>query len=289
VIDPVRPEPEIQRMRISGSELRVGLWPGEPTSVPLLIFNGIGSRLELLSPFIQKLDPDRKVIVFDVPGTGESPVPRLPYRLWMLARLTSQLLDALGHARVHIMGVSWGGAIAQQFAVQRSARCDKLILAATAPGMLMIPGNLRTLTKMATPRRFTDRRYLEKHFGSLYGGAARVEHALFEELGHFMHSTNWMGYLFQQLALVGWSSLPFLPLVRQQTLILAGNDDPLVPLVNARLMASLIPRSRVRVLEDGHLFLFSRGVESAAAVNSFLTDDSSEKSHQHSSERGRGG
>jgi poly(3-hydroxyoctanoate) depolymerase len=81
-----------------------------------------------------------------------------------------------------------------------------------------------------------------------------------------------MGYLFQQFALVGWSSLPFLPLVRQQTLILAGNDDPLVPLVNAKLMASLIPRSRVRVLEDGHLFLFSRGAESAAAVNSFLND-----------------
>jgi hypothetical protein len=57
-------------MRISGHELRVGLWPGEPTSVPLLIFNGIGSRLELLDPFVQWLDPDRKVIVFDVPGTG---------------------------------------------------------------------------------------------------------------------------------------------------------------------------------------------------------------------------
>ena len=87
-----------------------------------------------------------------------------------------------------------------------------------------------------------------------------------------MHSANWVGYLFQQLALIGWSSLPFLPLVRQQTLILAGDDDPLVPLVNARLMASLIPRSQVRVLEDGHLFLFSRGAESAAAVNSFLND-----------------
>jgi hypothetical protein len=60
-------------MRISGYELRVGLWPGEPTSeptsVPLLIFNGIGSRLELLDPFVQWLDPDRKVIFFDVPGT----------------------------------------------------------------------------------------------------------------------------------------------------------------------------------------------------------------------------
>ena len=270
---PVRPKPEIRRMRISGYELRVGLWPGEPTSVPLLIFNGIGSRLELLGPFVQWLDPDRKVIVFDVPGTGESPAPLFPYRLWMLARLTSQLLDALGHDRVHIMGVSWGGAIAQQFAVQRSARCERLILAATATGMLMIPGDLRTLAKMATPRRFTDCDYLEKHFGNLYGGAARVERALFEELGRSMHSANWVGYLFQQLALVGWSSLPFLPLVRQQTLILAGNDDPLVPLVNAKLMASLIPRSRVRVLEDGHVFLFSRGAESAAAVNSFLSDE----------------
>jgi poly(3-hydroxyalkanoate) depolymerase len=271
----VRPEPEIRRMRISGYDLRVGLWAGEPTSVPLLIFNGIGSRLELLRPFVQRLDPDRSVIVFDVPGTGESPTPRFPYRLWMLARLTSQLLDALGHNRVHIMGVSWGGAIAQQFAVQRSARCDKLILAATATGMLMIPGDLRTLAKMATPRRLTDRGYLEKHFGTLYGGSARVERAFFEELGRFMHSASWMGYLFQQLALVGWSSLPFLPLVRQRTLILAGNDDPLVPLANAKLMASMIPRSQVRVLEDGHLFLFSRGAESAAAVNGFLTDERS--------------
>jgi pimeloyl-ACP methyl ester carboxylesterase len=88
-----------------------------------------------------------------------------------------------------------------------------------------------------------------------------------------MHSANWVGYLFQQFALIGWSSLPFLPLVRQQTLILAGDDDPLVPLVNAKLMASLIPRSQVRVLEDGHLFLFLRGAESAAAVNRFLSDE----------------
>ncbi len=247
----VRPQPEIQCIRISGYELRVALWHGKPESVPLLIFNGIGSRLELLGPFVQMLDPDRKVIVFDVPGTGESPVPRLPYRLC----------------------VSWGGAIAQQFAVQRSAQCVKLILAATATGMLMVPGSLLTLARMATPRRFTDRSYLKTHFGSLYGGSARIEPALYEEFGRFMHSANWVGYLFQQFALIGWSSLPFLPLVRQQTLILAGDDDPLVPLVNAKLMASLIPRSQVRVLEDGHLFLFSRGAESAAAVNRFLSDE----------------
>jgi poly(3-hydroxyoctanoate) depolymerase len=285
VRQPVRSKPEIQRMRISGHELRVGVWPGESTNVPLLIFNGIGSRLELLCSFVQMLDPDRKVIVFDVPGTGESPAPRLPYRLWMLVRLTSQLLDQLGHERVHIMGVSWGGAIAQQFAVQRSTRCEQLILAATATGMLMIPGDLRTLVKMATPRRITDRGYLEKHFGGLYGGSARADPALFEEVGRQMHSANWMGYLFQQLALIGWSSLPFLPLVRQQTLILAGDDDPLVPLANAKLMAFLIPRSQVRVLQDGHLFLFSRGAESAAAVNSFLSDERSKQREVQQTDR----
>jgi poly(3-hydroxyoctanoate) depolymerase len=257
-------------MRISSQELRVGVWPGQSMSVPLLIFNGIGSRLEVLGPFVERLNPVREVIVFDVPGTGESPAPYFPYRLWMLARLTSDLLDALGHDRVHIMGVSWGGAVAQQFAVQRSARCEKLILAATATGMLMIPGDLRTLAKMVTPRRFGDRSYLARHFGSLYGGSARVSPALLEEFVGLMNPASRIGYLFQQLALIGWTSLPFLPLVRQPTLILAGNDDPLVPLVNAELMASLIPRSQVHVLEDGHLFLFSRGAQSAAAVNSFL-------------------
>jgi pimeloyl-ACP methyl ester carboxylesterase len=171
------------------------------------------------------------------------------------------------------MGVSWGGAIAQQFAVQRSTQCEKLILAATATGMLMIPGDLLTLAKMATPRRLTDRDYLKKHLGSLYGGLARIEPAIYEEFGRFMHSANRVGYLFQQLALIGWSSLPFLPSVRQQTLILAGDDDPLVPLVNAKLMAFLIPRNQVRVLQDGHLFLFSRSAESAAAVNTFLSDE----------------
>src|SRR5260370_16293796 len=101
------------------------------------------------------LDPDRTVIVFDIPGTGESPVPRLPYRLWMLARLTSQLLDVLGHKRVHIMGVSWGGAIAQQFAVQRSARCAKLVLAATATGLLIVPRSLLTLPSIPTPHHLS--------------------------------------------------------------------------------------------------------------------------------------
>lgn len=66
-----------------------------------------------------------------------------------------------------------------------------------------------------------------------------------------------------------------LPLLRQPTLILAGNDDPLVPMVNARIMARLIPHSTLVELDDGHLFLFTKARESAASVDRFL--DSSEQ------------
>lgn len=260
----------ITRVTVGRQELRVGVWPGDGEATPLLIFNGIGSRIELLGPFVQQLDPNREVIVFDVPGTGESPAPRIPYRLWMLARLTARLLDALGHAQVHAMGVSWGGLIAQQFALQRASRCRSLILAATTPGALMIPGNLRALLKMANPRPFNERTFLHENLGLLYGGVARTAPETFKDFASLMSPASRRGYLFQQLALAGWTSLPFLPLLRQPALVLAGNDDPLVPLANARLMTRLIPKAELTVFEDGHLFLFSKARESADAVDAFL-------------------
>ena len=122
---------------------------------PLLIFNGIGASIELVEPFLDALD-GREAIIFDVPGVGGSPAPRLPYRPGTLARLSARLLDQLGHARVDALGVSWGGALAQQFAFQEAKRCRRLVLAATSPGHLMVPGRLTVLLKMATPRRYKD-------------------------------------------------------------------------------------------------------------------------------------
>ena len=101
-----------------------------------------------------------EAIVFDVPGVGGSPAPRLPYRPWTLARLSAQLLDQLGYDHVDVLGVSWGGAIAQQFAFQQAKRCRRLILAATSPGHLMVPGKLAVLLKMASPRRYRDPAYM---------------------------------------------------------------------------------------------------------------------------------
>jgi pimeloyl-ACP methyl ester carboxylesterase len=78
------------------------------------------------------------------------------------------------------------------------------------------------------------------------------------------------GYLLQLLAGVGWTSLAALPFVRQPTLILAGSDDPIIPLVNARIMAVLLPDATLHVYDDGHLGLLTQANELAPVVTDFL-------------------
>jgi poly(3-hydroxyoctanoate) depolymerase len=106
------------------------------SSTRLVIFNGIGANLELLEGVAQALH-GIEVVVFGVPGVGGSSLPRRPYRFKTLARLTDRMLDALDYrGAIDAMGVSWGGALAQQFARTCADRCRRMVLAGTAAGAL---------------------------------------------------------------------------------------------------------------------------------------------------------
>jgi len=262
-------KPSQRTVKVGRQRLRVMLWPGAPGRTPLLFFNGIGASLEMLTPLAQALH-DVPIVAFDVPGVGLSPTRLLPYRLWMLARLAAKLLDRLGIGRVDVFGVSWGGALAQQFALQHPRRCRRLVLAATTQGVLMVPGSLKVLGHFVSPRRHNDPEHRERIAGEIYGGAARTDPALMRSLQHLIKPASRYAYLQQQLAIVGWTSLPWLPLLPQRTLIMAGRDDPVVPLVNARLMHKLIRRSRLHVFDDGHLFALSQPEATARVLRDFL-------------------
>jgi poly(3-hydroxyalkanoate) depolymerase len=254
---------------VGGQILRVGVRPGAKSRPPLLLFNGIGANIELVEPFLSALQGP-EAIIFDVPGVGGSPAPRRPYRPSTLAQLSAQLLDQLGHRQADVLGVSWGGALAQQFAFQHAARCRRLVLAATSPGHLMVPGRPTVLLKMATPRRYKDRDYMKRIAGDIYGGALRRSPELVDKhLRHVRWSSDY-GYYLQLLAGFGWSSLPWLPFLAQPTLVMAGTDDPIVPLVNGRILAKLIPRARLVTLDDGHLFLVTSAADSAEIIAGFL-------------------
>ena len=104
----------------AAASMRVAVREGTPGWPPLLLCNGIGASLELFQPFVDALDPQRPVIRFDMPGIGGSPAPVVPYHLATLPSLLGGLLDQLGYEQADVLGISWGGGLAQQFA--RAAR-----------------------------------------------------------------------------------------------------------------------------------------------------------------------
>jgi poly(3-hydroxyalkanoate) depolymerase len=262
---------QISLHEVGGQMLRVGIRRGDEVRPPLLMFNGIGANIELVEPFLDALD-GLPAIIFDVPGVGGSPPPRLPYRPSTIARLTAQLLDQLGHLQVDVLGVSWGGALAQQFAFQHRLRCRRLVLAATSPGHFMVPGRPSVLLKLATPRRYKDADYMQRIAGDVYGGALRGAPELARKhLRHVRWSSDY-GYYLQLFAGIGWSSLPWLRTLSQPTLVIAGTDDPIVPVVNGRILARLIPNARLVTINDGHLFLVTNAHDSAKIISEFLSN-----------------
>jgi len=260
-----------QMMRIRGQDLWVVVKPGSKSRPPLLLFNGIGANVELAEPFMREMG-DVETVIFEIPGVGRSPAPTLPYRPSTVARWAEGVVSQLGYERIDVAGVSWGGAMAQQFAHQYPALCRRLILAATAPGVLMIPGKLSVLLKMASPRRYTDPKYMRSIAAEIYGGAFRQDSSLANAHAENLKSASNVGYVYQLLAISGWTSVLWLSSLKQPTLIVMGRDDPIVPLVNGRILATLIPNSRLKVMSCGHLFIVTMPGETASLFRRFIDE-----------------
>ena len=280
-IDHAMRDARISMKTVGGRTLRVATWRLDRRSdnLPILFFNGIGANIEAVAPLAEALD-DRPFIMFDMPGIGESPEPVVPYNAVTMAWTTTQLLDQLGVDKVDVMGVSWGGAMAQHFTLQHPGRVRRLILCATTAGMVMVPGKPAALSKMADPRRYIDAAFMEEHFQTLYGGALGKASGKAEHI-HRLKPPTRRGYLYQLFAMLGWTSAPALPFMRKPTLILMGDDDRIVPIANGTILKTLIPNSELVVLKGGgHLFLLSHSDECIAAIRRFLAEGDSEEAAQ---------
>jgi len=252
-----------------GQRIRVNVRHG--TGVPLVICNGVGASLEVFDPLVERLGST--VIRFDVPGTGGSPTSILPYGFPYLAWVLGRVLSKIGVGVVDVLGISWGGALAQQFAFQNPRRCRRLVLVATGTGLFMVPGRPRVLAKMATPRRFSDPDYAASIAAELYGGTVRAHGDDVARLFvRQLHAGSKIGYLHQLLAGAVWTSLFALPAVRQETLIVQGTDDPIIPVINARILHALLPHSRLHLHSGGHIDLVHNATELAPVIDEFLSE-----------------
>jgi len=257
-------------IRALGRRLRVARWNfngADAMARPLLVFGGIGLNLELLEPVAAKLT--RPVVIFDMPGVGQSPDPVVPYTAATMAMTAQAVLDRLEIDEVDLLGISWGGGIAQQFALQHRKRVGRLVLAATSAGVAMAPGDPRMLTRLADPAEYTVPKALQRNLAMLYAGGGETPVSL-----NAVTPPSPTGLLYQLGALAGWSSVPTLPLLDVPTLIMAGDDDQVVPPSNAEFLHTLIPGSRLKMFAGGgHLFMLSHVVEFVAALNAFLDAD----------------
>lgn len=261
---------------VDGVRLRVAI---RGVGDPLLLITGIGASLELAEPFeTQMVARGFQVISFDAPGVGESTAYRFPRRMPGIARTVERLLDALGYAQVDVLGVSLGGIVAQQFAHQAPKRVRRLVLAATGPGVVGlggVPGSLSVMLEMATPRRYRSPDHYRAVAGRIYGGSARrnPDELLHGSVARFAKPPSAAGYLGQLYALSFWTGLPWLCRLPQPTLVLSGDDDPIVPPANGRILARLIPDARLQVIPGaGHLFILERPAEIADLTTAFLRD-----------------
>jgi poly(3-hydroxyalkanoate) depolymerase len=267
---------EIRRtVIIRGVELRIDHRTGE--GPPLVLCNGIGANLELLDPVVDALhdQPGRPIptVRFDLPGTGGSPSSRRLRRMPGLARLVHDLIRVLGYDQADVLGISWGGALAQEFAYRNRRLCRRVVLCATSMGMIMVPGRLPVLLTLASPARYFHPSRTADTGRRLYGGGFGDNPDVVARFAAATRAPDPRGYYWQILAVAGWTSAYYLPLLRQPVLLIAGDDDPIVPLANVRLMTALLRNSTSHiVIGGGHLALLTHRAELTPIIHRFLTE-----------------
>lgn len=240
---------------------------GDDGLPPLLICNGLAVGLGVLDPIVDAFGAST-VIRFDPPGVGGSKRRLAPYRIAGLARTLISMLDRLGHQQVDVLGISWGGALAQELVLRFPERIRRVILAATTMGIASIPGIPGVQALIRHPRSFFRFNIGSLFMGVLYGGDMRRRDAKVGRYLRFM-AVNPRSYCWQVLALSGWTSAHRLRHIQQPVLIMAGEDDPVIPLINAQIMRALIPNAELQTYDCGHLFPFTRSPLVAKNITAF--------------------
>jgi pimeloyl-ACP methyl ester carboxylesterase len=248
---------------------------GRPDAPPLLLVMGMGFSSRAWHTLPDLLGGDFRVIVFDNCGTGRSSGPRRLYRTRDMAADAVAVLDALGLARVFVFGISMGGMIAQEIALQHPERVRALALGATFAGHF----------RSAKPSPRVAFELLRAALGGERVAPAKLARLLvsrryfstapeaFERWMRTVERVRGGVAVRQMLAVALHETRGRLPRLRIPTLVLTGDADRLVPPANSHELARLIPGARLLVLDGaGHVFPVERPAETVAALRHFFLE-----------------
>ena len=256
---------------------------------PMLLVPGLGNNIEMWAPFMEQF-PNRRLIHLDAPGTGLSSTPVCPINVPALADLLVAVLDDRGVTSADVVGFSYGGAVAQQLAFDHPTRVRRLILAATNCGIGAIPGWLPAVTALATPLRYYSPSFFDRTAAASCGGVTGRDVSVRRQImdARRCHPPAVDGYAMQLLGIFGWSSWHFLRCIPHETLVICGDDDPLVPVANARMLAERIPNATLEIVAGGgHLFLWDDAENLGHRIGRFLGNASRRSSRADRPSRSR--
>ncbi|KEZ79150.1 alpha/beta fold hydrolase [Salinisphaera hydrothermalis] len=257
----------VETFHIEGEAVVVARTSG--VGPPLLMCNDFLACYGVLDTICDALA--RPTIRFDMPGIGEAPgTPRMR-RMAQLAQRVSRVCDVLDCPEVDVLGMGWGGLLAQRLARDHASRVRRLVLVATSSGPLMLPGRVASLRRLAWPGGpgtvVADGRDVRE----LFGGRRADECEAVASALHRNRAPSRRAFAAQLYAMAGFSSLPWLHRLTMPTLVLAGDDDQVVPLPNVRLLGLLIPDSRLSIMRGaGHWLLLERPDEASRRIEEFL-------------------
>lgn len=237
----------------------------------VVLAHAIGLDHRMWDALASALAPRYRVVAFDARGHGRSPVPPRPYALRDLADDAAALLDRLGIARAHWVGLSMGGMIGQAFALGHPQRLRRLVLAnTTASYGADGPANWQARIKLVEQggleaiRAAVEQRYFSEGF--------RREHPaqVATTMERFM-KTPAQGYLGCCDAIAALDFARDLPRIAAPTLVIAGSADVGTPVAMSEALAAGIPDARLAVLDGAaHLSCAEKPAEFAALVRGFL-------------------
>jgi len=251
---------------------------GEGT--PLLLIRGWGSSSQRWSPNLLKaLSQQHKLIIFDNRGTGRTSKPDTKYSIEQMADDASMLLDQINIPKAHIVGFSMGGMIAQRLSINYPEKTDGLVIACSHPGGDVAPSPPKVyevIEMMISPPGGMSQRELWKKVMPLYSTPEHLEKHGESMLDAMLNSKTipTPGYVMRRQldAILEFSSVDELHMIKAPTLVMHGEKDAWIPVENSKVMAEKIPNAKLMLLDkSGHAFL-EQPVEMIETILGFLSE-----------------
>jgi pimeloyl-ACP methyl ester carboxylesterase len=247
-------------------------WESYGQGEPVLMIMGLSFPMEMWGSVLPAISEKYRAIVFDNRGVGRSDVPRGPYRISGMARDALAVMDAAGVQSAHVMGASMGGMIAQELALRHPMRVKSLLLGCTSCGGFRArPPNLRRVPVFRKWRSMTNEERARAVIPMLYAKGTPKD-VIEEDLRlRLIRYPTMRGVIYQAMGIPFWSSYRRLKRIQVPTLVVHGDQDHVLPLINGKRVAKRIPGAKLVVIPNaGHMMMSDQPELTRKTILEFL-------------------